>query len=56
MESTPARSARGIEACCRHAVRLIDDLQNDEADKEIARHLRTVILRIARDVADIVSD
>ena len=56
VESTPARSARGIEACCRHAVRLIDDLPNDDADKQAARHLRTLILRIARDVADIVAD
>ena len=56
VESTPARTARGIEARCRHAVRLIDDLPNDDADSEIAQHLRTVILRIARDVADIVSD
>ncbi len=56
VESTPARSARGIEACCQHAVRLIDELPTDEADNELARHLRTVIRRIARDVADIVSD
>ena len=56
VESAPARSARGIEARCRHAVGLIDDLANDDGDREIARHLRTVILRIARDVADIVAD
>ncbi len=56
VESTPARSARGIEARCRHAARLIDDLADDEAGQGIARHLRTVILRIARDVADIVAD
>ncbi len=56
VESTPARSARGIEACCQHAARLIDDLPSDDTDNETARHLRTVILRIARDVADIVSD
>lgn len=56
VESTPARSAYGIEARCRHAVRLIDDLPDDEADREITHHLRSVILRIVSDVADIVAD
>jgi hypothetical protein len=54
--SAPASSARGIEARCRHAVRLIDELPSNDADEEIARHLRSVILRIARDVSDIVTD
>lgn len=56
VESAPARSARGIEARCRHAARLIDDLADDETGEDSKRHLRTVILRIARDVADIVAD
>ncbi len=56
VETAPARSAHGIEACCQHAVRLIDELPNDDLDKEIARHLRIMILRIASDVADMVSD
>jgi hypothetical protein len=56
VESTPARSGRGIEARCRHAARLIDDLPSDGADQALAGHLKSVLLRIARDVADIVSD
>jgi len=56
VESAPASSASGIEARCRHAVQLIDELPSKDADEEIARHLRSVIMRIARDVADIVTD
>ena len=56
VESTPARSARGIEARCRHAVELIDEMPNDDSDDESMRHLRSVIMRIAQDVADISED
>ena len=56
VESTPARTASGIEARCRHVARLIDELPGEDTDKEIARHLQSVILRIARDVADIVAE
>ena len=56
VESTPARTKRGIEARCRHALQLIDEMPNREADDDGMRHLRGVIMRIARDVADISVD
>ena len=55
VESAPARTVRGIEARCRHAARLIDDLEGGCADGGLARHLRAVILRIATDVAEIAA-
>jgi hypothetical protein len=56
VESTPARTARGIDARCRHAARLIDELGEDGADADLARHVRVMVLAIARDVADMVHD
>ncbi len=60
VETTPARTARGIDARCRHAARLIDELGGGDggtgADADLARHVRTMVLGIARDVADMVHD
>lgn len=56
VESTPARTARGIDARCRHAARLIDELGDSDADADLARHVRVMVLGIARDIADMLHD
>ena len=55
VETTPARSARGIEARCRHAATLIDGLDDGGAETDVARHLRGVIHRIESDVREIAA-
>lgn len=56
VESTPARTARGIEARCRHAARLIAELRDGGGGHDLVQHVHNLILRIASDVADILDD
>ena len=54
--STPARTARGIEARCWHAAWLIAELRNSGGGRDLVQHVRNLILRIASDIADILDD